>query len=151
MEKTDRVIPESETFSDLMGIEFLPASAGSAAARLKVDRKLCQPFGFLSGGASLALAETLAGHGSLAICARGEFPFGVQVSGNHLLPVPEGTWITACGTILMRGRGLHVWNIELFDEQGRLVSTSRVVNYIKRGGTHHGAEGMEADSRIRVQ
>ncbi len=149
MKESGRIIPESETFSGLLGIEFLPAPEGSAAARLKVELKLCQPLGFLSGGVSLALAETLAGHGSLAICAPGEFPFGVQVSGNHLLPVSEGAVITARGTLLVRGRGLHVWNIELFDEQGRLVSTSRVVNYIKRGGTHHGAEGMEADSRIQ--
>ncbi len=146
MENTGQVIPDAETFSGLMGIELLPAPAGSVAARLKVERKLCQPLGFLSGGASLALAETLAGHGSLAICAKGEFPFGVQVSGNHLLPVPEGTWVTARGTVLVRGHALHVWNIEIVDEHGRLVSTSRVVNYIKRGGPHHGEEGLEADS-----
>ena len=111
---------------DRTGQEFLPAPAGSAAARLKVERKLCQPMGFLSGGVSLALAETLAGYGSLGLCASGEFPFGVQVSGNHLLPVPEGAWITARGTVLVRGRGLHVWNIEIFDEQGIAMAYSHL-------------------------
>ncbi len=122
----------AETLPGLLGVEFLPAPAGEARARMRVERKLCQPGGVLSGGASLALAEMLAGHGSLLLCAEGEFPLGVQVSGNHVRAAAMGEVVTATGQLLQRGRTVHVWNIDITDEQGRLVSTSRVVNYIKR-------------------
>ena len=35
---------------------------------MRVDERNRQPFGFSSGGATLALAENLAGVGSLALC-----------------------------------------------------------------------------------
>ena len=116
---------------EMMGMELLCAEPGMAKARLDVQDKVCQPFGFLSGGASLALAETLAGCGSLVLCAPNELPFGIQVSANHIHAVPLGGRVTATASLLQKSRHLHVWNVDIVDEEGRLVSSCRVTNCIK--------------------
>ena len=117
---------------EVMGMELLPSVPVEAHARMEVTHTVCQPFGFLSGGASLALAETLAGYGSLALCEEGEVPLGVQVSANHVHAVPLGGVVLAVARIISRTRSLHVWNVDITDEEGRLVSTSRVTNCIKK-------------------
>jgi len=99
---------------------------------MAVTPAVCQTFGFLSGGASLALAETLAGRGSRVLCAEDEVPLGIQVSGNHVRAVPLGGKVRAEARLLSRSRSLHVWNVDVFDESDRLVSTSRVTNRIKK-------------------
>lgn len=48
--------------SRTLGMEFISTpEPDTAMARMKVDDRNKQPFGFLSGGATLALAENLAG------------------------------------------------------------------------------------------
>ena len=116
---------------DLLGMELIAAEHGEAKARLHVHEKVCQPFGFLSGGASLALAETLAGYGALTLCSSGEVPFGIQVSANHVHAVPMGGTVTATASLLQKSRHIHVWNVDIVDEEGRLASSCRVTNCIK--------------------
>lgn len=116
---------------EVLGMELLPSEPGKARMRMAVVHAVCQPFGYLSGGASLALAETVAGYGSLGICAEGEVPLGVQVSANHVHAVPLGGAVTAEATLISRSRRLHVWNVDITDEVGALVSTARVTNLIK--------------------
>ncbi|HBF96626.1 MAG TPA: Cof-type HAD-IIB family hydrolase, partial [Porphyromonadaceae bacterium] len=81
-------------------------------------------------GATLALAESVAGQGSLTLCAPDEMAAGIQVSGNHISPAKEGDQVHAVGTLVHQGRSSHIWNIDIFTSAGRLVSTVRVVNSI---------------------
>ena len=120
---------------EVLGMELAASQPGLAQARMKVEDKVCQPFGFLSGGASLALMETLAGYGSLALCAPGEIPLGLQMSASHLRPVPQGGEITATARILQQGRHIHVWQVDIVDEKGRLVFSCRATNYIQQERT----------------
>lgn len=116
---------------EVLGMELAASQPGLATARMKVEDKVCQPFGFLSGGASLALMETLAGYGSLELCAPGEVPLGIQVSASHMRAVPRGGEVTATATLLQKTRHIHVWNVDIHDEEGRLISSGRVTNCIK--------------------
>ncbi|HOO95701.1 MAG TPA: PaaI family thioesterase [Proteiniphilum sp.] len=113
-----------------LGIHFTLLSKGRCEAVMGVEKKVCQPFGILHGGATLALAETVAGQGSLMLCGEGEVPAGIQVSGNHLSPAREGETVHAVGTILQQGRTIHIWNIDVTAGDGRIISTVRVVNSI---------------------
>ena len=66
--KIKTLIDESKGFETLLGMEFLSTPEDDTClARMAVDKRTAQPFGFLSGGASVALAETLAG---VASCSR---------------------------------------------------------------------------------
>jgi len=116
-----------------LGMRLLPSSQeGIVVATMPVDERTIQPYGVLSGGASLALAETLAGYGSFLLCQPDEFPSGISVSASHLAAVPAGQIVQATGTLLHKGQTTHVWNIDIVDEQGKLVSTARVTNMILR-------------------
>ena len=96
-------------------------------ARMKVDERNRQPFGYLSGGATLALAENVAGVGSSALCP-GRACVGIEVSGSHVKAVSEGDTVTAYARLLHKG--LHVWNVDIKDTSGDLISNVRVTNYI---------------------
>jgi uncharacterized protein (TIGR00369 family) len=98
-------------------------------ATMKVDERNRQPFGFLSGGASLALAENLAGVGSSALCP-GKICVGISVSGEHVKAVAEGDTVTATAHLVSKGRKLHVWDVHIKDSAGDLISTVHVTNYI---------------------
>lgn len=116
--------------SETIGMEFISTpEPDTCMARMKVDERNRQPFGFLSGGASLALAENLAGVGSQALCPDKRC-VGINVSGNHVQAVREGNTVTARGRLQFKGNTLHVWHIEITNENGDLISTVQVTNYI---------------------
>lgn len=120
----------SDSMAGHLGITFLPSTDGNIYAEMPVDHRTSQPFGMLNGGASLALAEIVAGYGSMSLCRDGERAYGMQVSGNHLSAVPTGSKVIACGQLLHRGSSSHIWNIDIRTPEGKLVSTVRVVNFI---------------------
>jgi hypothetical protein len=118
------------TLMETLGIEFTLLSPGRVEAVMPVGKHVCQPFGILHGGATLALAESIAGQGSLLLCEADEIPAGIQVSCNHVSSAREGDKVRAVGTIIHRGRSTHVWNIDIFTASDKLVSSVRVVNSI---------------------
>lgn len=113
-----------------LGIQYTYASEDRVEATMPVDERTRQPFGILHGGATLALAETVAGLGSMILCQPDEIVVGMQVSGNHLSSAHEGDTVRAVGTIIHKGRSSHVWNVDVFTSTDKLVSSIRVVNSI---------------------
>ena len=113
-----------------LGIQYTYASPDRIEATMPVDERTRQPFGILHGGATLALAETVAGLGSMITCQPDEIVVGMQVSGNHVSSAHEGDTVRAVGTIVHKGRSSHVWNVDVFTSTNKLVSTIRVVNSV---------------------
>ena len=69
VEKVRKLIERMPNLSTALGMDFISTPDDDICmATMKVDERNRQPFGFLSGGASLALAENLAGVGSTALC-----------------------------------------------------------------------------------
>lgn len=117
------------TLDTTLGMRFYSTpEPDTCMGQLDVDGRTRQPFGVLSGGATLALAETLAGLGSLALCP-GERYAGVNVSGSHVKAVKEGDTITAVARIVHKGRRFHVWSVEVRNTAGEVISTVTVTNY----------------------
>ena len=130
IERIKKTLSESHSLADSLGMQFLSTpDEDSCIAKMAVNESNCQPYGYLSGGASLALAETLAGVGSAALCPD-NVCVGINVSGHHVKAVKVGDTVTAKAKIVQNGRALHVWNVELTDSQGDLVSTVVVTNYV---------------------
>ena len=113
-----------------LGIQYTYASDERVEATMPVDYRTRQPFGILHGGATLALAETVAGLGSMIICEPDENVVGMQVSGNHISSAHEGDTVRAVATIVHKGRSSHVWNVDVFTSTNKLVSSIRVVNSV---------------------
>ena len=132
VERINQLINERPNLSTALGMEFIStAEDDTCMARMKVYERNRQPFGFLSGGASLALAENVAGVGSSALCP-GCACVGIEVSGSHVKAVVEGDVVTAYARLLHQGSTLHVWNVDIKDTAGDLISNVRVTNYIVR-------------------
>ena len=120
------------TFVSFLGIEFIESGEDYIEARMPIDNKL-QPMGYLHGGASLALAETIANGGSFLLVNNEEFDvLCMQVSGNHLATVKKGM-LYARAKIIHQGKTTHVWDVKIKSENGKLISVARVtIMVVKR-------------------
>ncbi len=118
------------TLMESLGIRYTSVTPERVEAEMPVDERTRQPFGILHGGATLALAETLAGMGSYMNCAEGEVSVGMQVSCNHISSAVEGDSVTGVATPIHIGRTTHVWNIDISSRKGRLISSIRLMNFI---------------------
>ena len=108
-----------------LGIEILEITNEHAIATMPVNERTHQPYGILHGGASIALAETVASLGAASRIDREKFiAVGQEINGNHLRPKSDGV-VTATGRPVHVGRTSQVWSIEIRDEQGKLVCISR--------------------------
>jgi len=124
MSKTDPTQLERDSLMKTLGIHILEASPQKVVAEMEVTPRLHQPFGYLHGGASVALAETVASIGAYLAAPEGYTSFGMEINANHLRSIQSGK-VTAIGVPLHTGRTSAVWNVEIRDEQGRLVCVSR--------------------------
>lgn len=132
VDRIKEIIEQKPNLSTALGMEFISTpEVDTCMARMRVDERNRQPFGFLSGGASLALAENVAGVGSSALCPHCAC-VGIEVSGSHVKAVAEGDTVTAYARMLHKGKTLHVWNVDIKDTWGDLISNVRVTNYIIR-------------------
>lgn len=130
VDEINDIVNANPNLSTALGMEFLSTPEDDTCmARMRVDERNRQPFGFLSGGASLALAENVAGVGSSALCP-GCACVGIEVSGSHVKAVAEGDTVTAYARLLHEGTTLHVWNVDIKDSSGDLISNVRVTNYV---------------------
>jgi uncharacterized protein (TIGR00369 family) len=119
------------TFVSHLEIEFLEYGSDYVVARMPVNSKKLQPNKVLHGGASLALAETIAGAGSMLLIDNEKYNvLGLQVTGNHLSTVSGGD-VIARAEIVHKGQSTHVWDVNIADEKGKLICVSRVTNIIK--------------------
>lgn len=114
------------TMAEVIGLEITDVQEGLVKGRLPVDSRTHQPYGLLHGGASVVLAETLGSVGShVLVESSGKGAVGIEVNANHVKGVRSG-WVHGTATLTHRGGRLHVWNIEIRDDGGDLVCTSRL-------------------------
>jgi 1,4-dihydroxy-2-naphthoyl-CoA hydrolase len=114
------------TIIELLGIEFTKVETGYLEATMPVDTRTHQPYGILHGGASVVLAETLGSFGShIAVDSEKFNSVGVEVNCNHIRSKREGI-VTGKAKAVHLGRKIHVWAIDIVDEQEKLIATCRI-------------------------
>lgn len=117
------------TLIENLGIKITKFDSERVEATMPVDHRTIQPAQILHGGATIALAETIAGFGSiLNIDSTKEAPRGLQLSTNHMSSALPGE-VRGVATALHRGRSTHIWNVDVF-QGDRLISSIRVTNMI---------------------
>lgn len=120
----------SETLVSHLGIVFTAVGADFIEATMPVDARTRQPFGLLHGGASVALAETLASVGGTMACAPGRVVVGLEINANHMRPVRKGT-VTGRAQPLHLGDTTQVWDVRIADGAGRLVCVCRMTAAVR--------------------
>lgn len=125
--KIEQVLSSKEkNMAHAIGIEFLKISRAEMKAKMPVNENNIQPFGILHGGASVALAETLASIGAwLNLADDSKSAVGLEINANHIRPVPAGNTVIGIAKPIHRGATTQVWETRIETEAGKLVSISR--------------------------
>ena len=115
-----------DTLIGHLDIEFLEYGPDFVLAKMPVDKKKIQPMGILHGGASLALAETVASVGSYFLVDPEKYTvMGMQVSGNHICPVTGGT-VYARAELMHKGSMTHIWDVRIETDDRKPAALIRV-------------------------
>lgn len=116
---------QEETLLTTLGIEIVEATRERVVARMPVGPRVHQPFGLLHGGASVALAETVASTGAwMNVDQATQVVVGIEINANHLRARRDGE-VVATATPVHVGRSTQVWEVRIADEEGRAVCVSR--------------------------
>lgn len=108
-----------------LGVEFVELGPERMVATMPVDERHLQPFGYLHGGVSVVLAESVASIGAFLNCPPGKAAFGSEINASHLRPKRAGSVLTAVGTPVHAGRRSQVWQVRIEDEDGKAVCAVR--------------------------
>jgi uncharacterized protein (TIGR00369 family) len=118
------------TLMETLEIEFIDAGDDFLVAKMPVNPRIHQPMGLLHGGASVALAESVGSAASMLFVNPEESEIrGIEISANHLRSKKEGI-VFGTAKIIHKGRSLHLWEIKITDEEGKLISLCKLTNMV---------------------
>jgi len=118
------------TLMETLEIEYIDADEGMLAAKMPVNSRVHQPMGLLHGGATVALAESVGSAASLMfINPEKQEVRGIEISANHLKSKREGI-VTGTAKIIHKGASIHLWEIKITDEEGKLISLCKLTNMV---------------------
>lgn len=118
------------TLMETLEIEYIDAGEDFLTAKMPVNKRVHQPMGLLHGGATVALAESVGSAASLMfINTEKQEVRGIEISANHLRAKREGI-VFCTAKIIHQGRSIHLWEIKITDEVGKLISLCKLTNMI---------------------
>ena len=118
------LMKNDEGVTSHLGLEFAELAPERVVATMPVDERHHQPFGYLHGGVSVVLAESVASVGGYLNCPPGKVAFGAEINASHVRPKRSGT-LTAVGLPAHLGRTSQVWEVRITDENDKTVCVSR--------------------------
>lgn len=126
-DKAERILSEDRRdMGNALGIRFRKVSRTEVIAEMPVNDNTVQPFGILHGGASVALAETLASVGAfLNLSEESKTAVGLEINANHIKSVRKGQTVIGKAVPVHRGAQTQVWETRIETESGKLVCISR--------------------------
>lgn len=114
------------TFVEFIGIKFTEMGDDYLKATLPVDHTTKQPLGYLNGGVSVALAESVASTAAnYCVDQTKYYCVGLEINANHLRPAVSGV-VIATARPLHLGNKTQVWEIKIENEEGKLTCVSRM-------------------------
>jgi len=116
----------NNTLGEALGIQFTEIGNNYLVATMPVTHVTKQPYGYLHGGASAALAETIGSVASaLIINPEKQLCMGLEINANHIKSVQQGIVIAKCQPLHI-GSSTHVWDIRITNEKQQLICISRL-------------------------
>ncbi len=126
LDDIQRLLVRRRTLAQHLGIELVDIGPDYLKGRMPVDERTHQPYGLLHGGASVALAETLASFGATLCVDTSRFQvFGQEINANHIRSIASG-YVHGMARPLHLGRRSQVWEVRISDPADRLVCMSRM-------------------------
>ncbi|UJS28527.1 PaaI family thioesterase [Macrococcoides canis] len=121
---------EQNNLMNHLNMKFHSFDGQTIILTMPVQREVTQPFGYLHGGATVALCETAASLGSKLLISEDEIPLGLEINANHIRSVSSGT-VEVHASIVHKGRSTHIWQMEVVQGE-TLISISRATIAIKK-------------------
>jgi len=113
-----------------LGITIYEIGENWLKAKMPVSDNHKQPFGLLHGGANAVMAESLGSIGSFLMVEGEKYNVvGIEVTAKHLRSAREG-YVYALAKPVHTGRTIHVWDIEISDEVGKLICKANLTTMI---------------------
>ena len=118
-------------FEDFLDIEYLRKTETALEAVMTVRDDMLQPFGYLHGGVTIALLETVASRGAFLNCGDRELPFGVDVHVAHRSSVRDGQ-VRAVVNLAReaptsKGLRTQTWSVAALSDSGETVSEGEII------------------------
>lgn len=113
-----------------LSISFSEIGDDFICATMPVIDATKQPLGYLHGGASIALAESLGSVASYLLINPEKYNvFGIEINANHIKSKRDGL-VKAIARPIHIGTKTHIWDIQIVDEKERLISIVRLTNMV---------------------
>ncbi|MFA6301866.1 MAG: hotdog fold thioesterase [Legionella sp.] len=114
------------TMVEHLDIQFIEIGDDFLTATMPVNERSKQPIGILHGGANVVLAETVASTAANAVVdLKHYYCVGLEINANHIRSVKEGL-VTAIASPIHLGRSTQVWQIHIYNEEGKQTCISRM-------------------------
>lgn len=113
------------TLMETLNIEFCDVGEDFVVAKMPVNAIVHQPEGFLHGGASVALAESVGSASVFYFLKHTKKARGIEISANHVRGIRAG-YVFARSTPLHLGRTTQLWRIDITNEEGELISSVKL-------------------------
>lgn len=116
----------ANTLMETLDITFTDIGSDYLTATMPVNSRVHQPLGLLHGGATVALAETVASSAAhFLLDDRTKEVRGIEITANHLRSIRAGR-VSATARPIHKGRTTQLWEIRVTDEQGSLISLCKM-------------------------
>ena len=118
------------TLMETLEIKYIDAGEDFLVAQMPVNPRSHQPMGLLHGGASVALAESVGSAASMLLVNNELSEIrGIEIAANHLRAKRTGM-VTGTARIVHQGKSIHLWEIKITDENGKLISICKLTNMV---------------------
>jgi 1,4-dihydroxy-2-naphthoyl-CoA hydrolase len=122
MDPLARLKAEPLPFAELLGIEFVSATADRILARMVVRSEFCTRPAVLHGGAIMAFADTLGAAGAILNLPEGAGTTTIESKTNFIAPAPAGSEVIGEASPIHRGRRTMIWQTRITAGNGRLIA-----------------------------
>jgi 1,4-dihydroxy-2-naphthoyl-CoA hydrolase len=128
LEELNAIVPN--TLLETLKISYTDVGEDYLTAKMPVNASVHQPQGILHGGATVALAETVASTASHLFIDTSKYTVkGLEISANHLKSKSKGE-VFATARPIHKGRTTHLWEIRVEDEEGKLISLCKLTTIV---------------------
>ena len=127
---------DAVSFTEEMGITFPVAEKDHIEAEMPITDTIRQPHGFVHGGATLTLLESVASMGAeLRVDLSRQRPFGYEVCVRHIKSGKNGKLHAVADlereTVSERSGTLtQYWSVAAYDDEGDVVSEGTVTTKV---------------------
>ena len=116
----------ADTLMETLDITFTEIGSDFLTATMPVNSRVHQPMGLLHGGATVALAETVASYAAhLFVGDPSKEVRGIEITANHIKSKRDGL-VTATARPIHKGRTTQLWEVRVTDEEGNLISLCKM-------------------------